>query len=332
MKCFHLLLFLLSPCLWAQPDVEAELQNLQTQLEKVRLEEQKLMEKIERVKLKEIRFKLAASGLPQLLPDEELIEHEAYSLVYSEEHEQAKWVAHIISPDVAQGNQGRSNDFRPDPKIKTGSTIQEDYFLTDTLADGNVEYDGFGYDRGHLAPSADFRWSALAVSESYYYSNMSPQLAEVNRGEWAKMEAMLRAYVIRNNVPLYVVTGPVLKPDLPRIERGINKVSIPKLFYKVAVDLENKRAVAFLMMNEENTVSLEKCLRTIDEVGSHYRLGFLRPPCPMTWSPNWKVQATPPSGCPPTPLTFSSLRTLPLCRAAALTRSKRTCILIVAKE
>ena len=111
---------------------------------------------------------------------------------------------------------------------------------------------------------------------------------------------MLRAYVIRNNVPLYVVTGPVLKPDLPRIERGINKVSIPKLFYKVAVDLENKRALAFLMMNEENTVSLGKCLRTIDEVEAITGLDFYAS-LPDDLEAELEAQKDPDAWLPPKP-------------------------------
>lgn len=41
----------------------------------------------------------------------------------------------------------------------------------------------------------DFRWSATALSESYFYSNMSPQLPVFNRQSWAKVEDMLRSYV-----------------------------------------------------------------------------------------------------------------------------------------
>ena len=112
------------------------------------------------------------------------------SLVYSEEHEQAKWVAHIISPDIITGNVSRTNDFRPDPHVSTGSTVEEDYFLKYLQPDSSYKYDGYGFDRGHLAPSADFRWSTTALSESYFYSNMSPQRPEFNRGTWAELEGL----------------------------------------------------------------------------------------------------------------------------------------------
>jgi endonuclease G len=161
---------------------------------------------------------------------------------------------------------GRSNDFRPDPLVKTGSSVDADYFLKDTLSDGSIKYDGFGFDRGHLAPSADFRWSNKALSESFFYSNMSPQFADFNRNSWAKLEDLMRAYVQENNVALYIVTGPLLRDDLPRIERGVNKVAIPVYYFKMALDLVNKQAVAFIMPNKKCEYPTEHYAVSIDSL------------------------------------------------------------------
>ena len=200
------------------------------------------------------------------LPSDEYIEHSAMILKYSEDHEQAAWVAHMILPDIASGNHSRSNDFREDSKVSTGTAVEEDYFLKFMQPDSTYEYDGYGYDRGHLAPSADFRWSGQALSESYYYSNISPQLPEFNRKLWADLESALRHYVITHNVPLHIVTMPVLDDGLSRVERSINEVSIPKYFIKVAVDLEHDRGIAFMMPNAESVDVLSSYALTIDEV------------------------------------------------------------------
>ena len=200
------------------------------------------------------------------LPSDEYIEHSAMILEYAEDHEQAAWVAHMILPDIASGNHSRSNDFREDPKVSTGTAVEEDYFLKFMQPDSTYEYDGYGYDRGHLAPSADFRWSGQALSESYYYSNISPQLPEFNRKLWADLESALRHYVITHNVPLHIVTMPVLDDGLTRVERSINEVSIPKYFIKVAVDLEHDRGIAFMMPNAESVDVLSSYALTIDEV------------------------------------------------------------------
>jgi endonuclease G len=155
-----------------------------TQLLSIEQQRRQINEKIELLKLERIQQSLEETGLPALQAGDVLVRHSAYSLAYVEKYEQARWVAHIILPDVVNGTVTRTNDFRIDEKVKTGSAVEADYFLKKMKADSSWEYDAFGYDRGHLAPSADFRWSAVALSESYYYSNMSPQLADFNRGKW----------------------------------------------------------------------------------------------------------------------------------------------------
>lgn len=221
--------------------------------------------KIEKVKLQIIHSDLIAMGFPT---DDELIHHNALSLAYSEKHEQAKWVAHIISPDILKGAVSRTNDFRIDTLVKTGSAVESDYFLKALNDKGDYDYDGFGYDRGHLAPSADFRWSKKALSESYYYSNMSPQLAGFNREKWAELENQLRSYLFRNpESQLYVVTGPIFDGEDRVIERSGNKVAIPSKFFKVALDLENKRAVGFILPHEADIeYPIESFVVSVDEV------------------------------------------------------------------
>lgn len=214
------------------------------------------------LKLNKVREDIKAIGLPS----NNYIEHSGMILEYAEEHEQAAWVAHIILPDITDGVVFRTNDFRADPKVKTGTAIETDYFLTRTKADGTKEHDGFGYDRGHLAPSADFRWNAKALSESYFYSNMSPQLPEFNRKIWAELESTLRGYVMTNNVPLYIVTLPILNDDLPKIKEAMNHVSIPEFYLKVALDIENNRGVAFVIPNSKIHNLLPSYAITINKV------------------------------------------------------------------
>lgn len=226
---------------------------------------------IEDLKLTQVTEDLRAIGRPAGT----VVEHTALHLSYDENYEQARWVAHIIRPEIIDGAVFRSNDFREDPLVGTGTAVEADYFLKYLQPDSTYRYDGFGYDRGHLAPSADFRWSAKALSESYFYSNMSPQRAEFNREGWAELERALRGYVYEHpGTQLYVVTGPVLKPGLPVIERSINKVSIPEQYFKVALDLNRGRAIGFLMPNQKIDYPLAHYAVTVDEVESLTGLDF----------------------------------------------------------
>jgi endonuclease G len=212
--------------------------------------------------------------LPETATCDEVIYHTAYALVYDESHEQAKWVAHLILPDVATGTEGRTNDFRPDPLIKTGSAVDEDYARKTKTPEGKTKTEGFGYDRGHLAPSADFRYSKKALSESYFYSNMSPQTPGLNRGRWADMEDAMRGACIAHNTPLFVVTGPILKPDLTKLTQGINKVSVPNYYYKVILDIEHNEAIGFIMPNSKCEFPLEHYVCSVDSIEKITGLNF----------------------------------------------------------
>jgi len=269
MRHFQLVLlaaFWVSGPIRAQTETERKIREAEGRISWMNDSAAQLSAEVEMLKLKRIREELQEWVLPELLPGEELIMHAAMALVYSEPDEQAKWVAHLITADVADGRIGRSNDFRPDPLVKSGSAVEEDYFLKHKLPDGKYKYDGFGFDRGHLAPSADFRWSATALSESYFYSNMSPQLPDFNRISWARLEDLLRSYVDSRNAELAIVTGPVLKAGLPKVERAIHKPTIPAYYFKVALDKKNKRAIAFLMPNKKVEYPTEHYAVSIDSV------------------------------------------------------------------
>ncbi|MEZ4685212.1 MAG: DNA/RNA non-specific endonuclease [Bacteroidia bacterium] len=274
---FFLAVLFLHTGLFAQ-NTEAEIRSMQAMIELAKNQIVSYEKELEELKLKSVREKLDKAGYP---PGER-ITHSAMVLSYAEEHEQARWVVHIITPDVEDLGAGRSNDFREDPLVTTGTAQEIDYFLKKELPDGSFEYDGFGYDRGHLAPSADFRWSAKALSESYYYSNMSPQLPECNREVWADIESFLRAYVIRNKVELYVLTAPVLTPDLPKVERATNSLSIPGKFIKVAIDPANKRAIGFVVKNEASPVHFSTLAASVDEVEELVRYNVF-PNFPEEW-------------------------------------------------
>jgi endonuclease G len=104
---------------------------------------------------------------------------------------------------------------------------------------------------------------------------MSPQTADFNRGGWGDLEDAVRGYIYRNPASqLYVVTGPVLKPGLPVIERGKNKVTIPEYYWKVIMDVKNRRAIGFIMPNKAITQPLKTFATTIDSVEKVTGLDF----------------------------------------------------------
>lgn len=237
---------------------------IKTQQEKLSEQQnqvESILEDIENLKLQKIQETLK-KYIPKESGNHEIIYHSAFVLNYNEEHEQADWVMHIIPKDVITGTVTRTNDFRIDPSVSTGTADVSDYWNS-------------GYDRGHLAPSADFRWSKKALSESYYYSNMSPQKPELNRNSWNNLEIQVREWVVDHG-DLLVITGPVLKENLPKIQQGSFRVSIPEAFYKIIVDMNQPqpKAIAFLMPNQSFKDNISNYVVTIDSIESVTNIDF----------------------------------------------------------
>ena len=197
---------------------------------------------------------------PTIKPTDVIVKHLGYTLSYNEKHEQANWVAYELTATETKKTVERSNDFRPDEAVSTGSATNEDY-------------QGSGYDRGHLAPAADMGWSEKAMEESFFYSNMSPQAPSFNRGIWKRLEEQVRQWAI-DNQSIYVVTGPVLTDNLPSI--GVNKVSVPQYYYKVILDYTKPelKGIGFILPNASSTLPLQSYAMPIDSVERKTGINF----------------------------------------------------------
>jgi len=189
--------------------------------------------------------------LPAIDSTDQIIKHTAFTLSYKEEHEQAEWVAYMLCRERAVSTEERTDKFLEDKLVKTGSAINKDYAKS-------------GYDRGHLAPAADMGWSAQTMRESFYFSNMSPQVPAFNRGIWKKLEEKVRNWAQTYDT-IFVVTGPVLVPGLPVI--GVNRVSVPEYYYKVLLDFYPKpKCLAILMKNQPGNLPLREYVTTVDKI------------------------------------------------------------------
>ena len=190
-------------------------------------------------------------------PADQVVEHFAMCLGYCEEWEQPRWVAHKLE---RLGDVERTDDFRPDPSIETGSAA---------LAD----YRGSGLDRGHLAPAGDFSWSSRAMSESFFLSNMSPQAPAFNRGVWRQVESETRGLLGGAEV-LWIVTGPIVEGGEPTI--GANEVVVPTAFFKAVLGRRGDEwfGVAYLHGNVRGQGGVDAARVSIDEVERAAGLDF----------------------------------------------------------
>ena len=252
--CIHL------PLLHAQQDPDTRLKELQAQYDQLEAQEKALMGPIEDAKLSNMQRDLAAQGLPALAPGDVITVHPGHSLVWDETHHVPKWTAHIVLPDIMKGSLARIDSFKPDPDVKGHTDLFDEYWNS-------------GYDRGHMVPSADMRWSQKALEATYLYSNISPQKAEMNRETWADLEDWGRRYVHYAQERVFIVTGPVIAEGLPTLNTPttIEKVMIPTYCFKAFADLEgpDKKGIAFVMKNgpaEKNLLSYAVSIDSVEKL------------------------------------------------------------------
>jgi len=201
------------------------------------------------------REETVSSGSFNYLPavsSGEIIYHSYYTLEYAEESEQASWVAYRITTDNFNSSIKRKDAFRVDPQVSTVSAELSDYRKS-------------GYDRGHLAPAGSMKINTTSMSESFYMSNMSPQLHGFNGGVWRKLEEEVRR-IAKSNDSIFVVTGPILTGPIDFI--GENKVSVPRAYYKTILAYQDGKpsGIGFILPHEKSSASVYSFSTSIDEV------------------------------------------------------------------
>ncbi|WP_064198272.1 MULTISPECIES: DNA/RNA non-specific endonuclease [Emticicia] len=205
-------------------------------------------------------------AFPAINRGDEIIKHKNYTLRYEEDYEVPAWVVHKLRGEYTTGHASRGdNQFIPDRQVKDNSALSGDYSNS-------------GYDRGHMVPAGDFKCCQELMTETFYMSNIAPQVPDFNRGIWENIESRIRGWAVRDE-ELYVVTGPVLKKGLPTIGR-YNNVAVPEYFYKIVLFHQPKtgkksRMIAFLLPNESlQGKRMNSFVVSVDEVEKATGLDF----------------------------------------------------------
>ena len=200
-----------------------------------------------------ISFFLFAQSVDYIpVPSKDLVRHTYYTLSYNEKYEQANWVYYSLTDSmVSHGGEERSNSFKMDKLISSGSAKSSDYTKS-------------GYDRGHLCPAADMGFNPVAMNESFLMSNISPQTPDFNRGIWKELETTVRKWAKKER-SIDIVTGPVFKDNKGQI--GQDEVLVPGYFFKVIYDKTgDPKIIAFLFPNAKSDRPLTDFVVSTDEV------------------------------------------------------------------
>ena len=183
----------------------------------------------------------------------QVIHRTGYTLAYDAKTRTPQWVAWELTKKETQGTVERSNDFQPDPDVKGAKVVTKDYSHS-------------GYDRGHMAPAADMKWSKKAMKESFYMSNICPQDHNLNTSDWGELENKSRQWARRFG-KVYIVCGPIYNGK--RNEHiGDHRVKVPDAFFKVVLINEKKKqcAMGFYFENEAGERKLQEYLVPVDRL------------------------------------------------------------------
>lgn len=163
------------------------------------------------------------------------------------------WVSWELTAEETNGTVTRGNKFYNDPDID-GCPETWDYSYS-------------GYDRGHMAPAGDMKWSKQAMDDTFYLSNICPQDTKLNTGTWRTLEEKCRSWA-KSDGKIYIVCGPIVEPGARDEYIGDTRVWVPKRFFKVVISpyANPARGIGFIMPNSKVEGGMQACAVSIDEV------------------------------------------------------------------
>jgi endonuclease G len=201
-------------------------------------------------------------GAPQIAVEgnNQYLCRSGYAVNYNYQTKVAYFVAEVIKPELLVTKAvSRKDDFREDQDIPTQFRA--------TLKD----YVGAGLDRGHMAPAANFTYDANVMSESFLLSNMMPQSPGNNRGIWKYLEENTRYWASKYG-HLNVITGTIF--DVNSQTMG-NSVKVPSYVYKIIIDKNRNKAIAFLFPNTKlDPKMMEQYIVSIGEIEDYTGINF----------------------------------------------------------
>lgn len=191
-------------------------------------------------------------------PIHDLESRDEFISCYNRQTRNPYWVLeHITSESLAARNADRKYSF-----------FKEDEQIPEKFRSKLKDYFRSGYDRGHQAPAANAKFSQKAMDETFYLTNMSPQVGDgFNRDYWAHLEYFCRE-LTKKYRSVRIVTGPLFLPKVDPIDGKVRvcyevignppNVAVPTHFFKLIVGegyIPNSKSddisiAAFVLPNE----------------------------------------------------------------------------------
>ena len=180
-------------------------------------------------------------------------EYTGFTVSFNKDNGTPNYVAWELLGKEVQTDIDRSDNFWQDKDIEGCPTTKD--------------YTGSGYDRGHMCPAADQKWSEQAMYDCFVMANMCPQDHKLNAGAWNTLEGKERQWAQRDSAVM-IIAGPIYTDSDTEIFGKTNKVRVPSAFFKVllAPYVENPRGIAFVYPNMTSPGNMEDYAISIDDL------------------------------------------------------------------
>lgn len=191
--------------------------------------------------------------LPAIGDGDQILRRTGYTVCYNAESRIPNWVAWRLTADHTTGTYKRGGiKFQEDEEVEEPRATDSDYRQS-------------GYDRGHMCPSGDNKWSEAAQRESFLFTNVCPQRHNLNAGDWNEMEQQCRRWAKKYG-EIYIVCGPILYRQRHK-KIGTHKVVVPEAFFKVVLCMKGKpKAIGFIFKNADGNRPQGDYVNSVDEV------------------------------------------------------------------
>jgi endonuclease G len=205
------------------------------------------------------------SSVPPKVTSDVVLDHGAFKIYYDQDSRLPKFVIYqVTKKNLLLRKASRKNRFMRDPILVERSVPSV----------SPTEYKKSGYDKGHLAPSADFSWSQEAQNATFVMSNMVPQKPKLNRDAWKRLEEKVRRWACGEE-RITVITGPIIEEDFERLPSGL---PVPQKFFKVVIDeTPPKKTIAFIYHQEDQGDVMRKRQASFTEVEKKIRFASVIP-------------------------------------------------------
>lgn len=184
-----------------------------------------------------------------------LLQKEGFFISYNTSTLCPNYVAWELTSTESKGNLAERTDW-----------FEEDHTLSEDIQVKFSDYSGSRYDRGHMCPAGDNKYSQKAMEDCFLMTNMCPQARNLNKGAWNDLEMQCR-YWAKKYGSVYIACGPIFDSPNPKKIGKKHKVSVPDRFFKVVMTRgKNPKAIGFIFPNDDVNDSWKNYVVSVDEI------------------------------------------------------------------